>query len=195
MNDQKTQNTNGADTASAAAGDTDLDGLLNEFNEEATPKPGQPDVAGLVKGLEPLVRYVEEDKREKQAAQQQEVVDQAISFLKEEDALKEVDEEILHGSLLARYNKDEAFRSAHDNRGTDANAWSKALEGARKSLVEKVSSLPGNTVRSDVEAATAAVRGSSEQQSSDDEGLSTEDLNKMSDAEFERHKRQVAARG
>lgn len=190
MDDQKTQTTDGEDTSSEANGNTDLNELVKEFNDDP-PKP-QPDLAKLTKAIEPLARYVEDDRRTKAAEREQETVKSSIQFLKEDDALKEMDDDLVEGYLHTLYSKDEKFRSAYDKRGDNPDAWNAALEDARPKLAEKVKDLPGNKVRSDVEAATAAVRGASAE-APDDSVKSAKELHRMSDVEFRRYKQELDA--
>ena len=110
-------------------------------------------------------------------------IKESVSFVKEQDALKEIDDDLAEGFLTARYGKDASFKQACDNRHENPEAWKAALENARSSLAER---FPGaGTVRSDIEAAKASIQGTSQEASQD---TSDEDdpmkLFEMSDTEY-----------
>lgn len=178
-----------------ASSNQDLDALLTEFKGNE-PNKTSPDLSKLLKGIEPVVRFVDEARAEKETAARAKVVEESVAFIKGADELKDFDGEIVEGFLFQRYQKDAAFRSAHDNRDKDPGAWTKALAGAQESLKEKSGKMPANTVRSDLEAATAAIKGSSAKPPADTDGPSLDAKINMSDHQWQQHieRRAAAAR-
>lgn len=174
----------------------DLDTLLKDWSEPdekqtAVPQPqtvvAQTDVSGLLKGLQPLVNYAESSMSKDKANAEKQVSDEAVALIKSDESLKEVDDEFIHDHLIGKYNRDTEFRAAYDNLGSDPAGWKKALEGAQSGLAEKIGALPGSTLRDDVEAATAAVNGSSPEPAPEPE-VSALDMASMSDQQFKAHK-------
>lgn len=196
MDDNQQQSaSNPSDTGAADSNsaDADLDSLMNEWNQTDAPPPAaapQPDVGKLLNSLKPVVQYAESSMLKEQQQEQEEFINGAVSFIKEGEGLAGMDGDIVEGYLYSRYNKSADFKTAYDSRGSNPDGWNKALEEARTDFAGRT----GKTdVRSDIEAAKAAVRGSSDAAPSD-EGPSAKDLNTMSDTAFAAYKRELAAK-
>lgn len=183
---------------STQAAETDLDALRAEWNETTEQKPQpkpqpapkqvertepapveQPDYGKLIDAIKPVVSHIESERAQKQQAEAKKEVETAVAAIKGED-LGQVDDEVAEGFLLARYNHDNSFREAYNQRQSNPNAWTTALDGARNAFKEKMA--PFTSVRTDIEAATAAAEGQSTGEA--DQQVSNDDLMKMSDAEF-----------
>ena len=197
MDDTQQQSVSNPSDAGAAennSADADLDSLMSEWNQtdeppKATAPQPSPDVGKLLNSLKPVVQYAESSMLKEQQQEQEEFINGAVSFIKEGEGLAEMDGDIVEGYLYSRYNKSADFKAAYDSRGTNPDAWNKALEDARTDFAGRT----GKTdVRSDIEAAKAAVSGSSDAAPSDDRP-SVKDLNTMSDHDFEAYKRELAA--
>ena len=197
-----TANAGGEDTTS---GEPDaLSEFLGEFSQDvSTPKTETDtdtkgsglDTTQLLKGLQPVVRYVEsemdaKDATVKRAAQDKEIGGY-VDFMAEDDALKDTNRRVLRGFLEASYSEDPEFKTAYDNRSTDSTGWQTALGAVRTTLAEE----EGGKIeaRSDVEAAVAAVKGVSPEPAPPDDAEAASNMFDMSDQEFETHKRKLAA--
>lgn len=171
--------------------ESDLDSLLNEFNDGGDKPTPTPDVSELLKSLKPVVQHAERSMQKEQVDAQKHAVDEAIAAIKQ-DAAKDIDDDIAHGYLMSQHERNPVFRAAYEGRGADPGAWDKALGEARDGLVEKMGV---NTVRSDIEAATAAVKGTSQEEASTDSGeVSVADMFSMSDSEYRTFKETEAAK-
>lgn len=192
MTDGPKQNDADAVTAEASnSAESDLDSLIDEYNgEDGKPAP-TPDVSRLLETLKPVVRHVEADMLQKRTIAQTKAVDDAVAAFKNDDAVKNIDDEIALGYMMARHDRDPVFKTAFENRLSDPGAWDKVLEGARNGLIDKMGV---NTVRSDIEAAAAAVAGVSVEQPSPEDGEpSVAEKFSMSDTEWRAHKEAKAA--
>ena len=200
MEDDQTQTVTDPGTPPVEAtpsAEPDLDTLLNDWGKTETKPESKPetkpedapraDYAGLLKGLKPLVDFADSEMKSKAATAEKKVADEAVALIKSDDALKEVNDEFVHDHLIGKYNRDTEFRAAYDNLGDNPTGWTKALEDAKSGLVEKISALPGSTIRSDMEAAQAAVAGSSPEVAPEAE-TSAVDMASMSDQEFAKYK-------
>ena len=191
---QSTSNPSDTGAADSNSADAEWDSIVSEWNQAdeppkaAAPQPS-PDVGKILNRLTPVVQYAESSMLKEQQKEQEDFINGAVSFIKEGEGLAGMDGEIVEGFLISRYNKSADFKNAYENRGSNPDAWNKALEEVRTDFAGRT----GKTdVRSDIEAAHAAVSGSSDAAPSDD-GPSVRDLNKMSDRDFEAYKRELAA--
>lgn len=180
----------------AASGESELDTLLQEYQEssESTsgpkssdqPKP-RPDPK-LRRDLQEVVSYVQEERQTKVDEALKADVEAAVEFIGEVEELKDFPVRLRSGFLhdLAANNLD--FSEAFKQRKESPDAWSKALVAARDEMIEEVKNLPGNEVRSDVEAAKAAVSGSSNEAPPPPEGPTPQKKMAMSDTAWENYK-------
>ena len=203
MDDQNQTVTDGGTPPAEAtpSAEPDLDTLLKDWSEPGeTPKPAEPppqavvaksDVSALLKGMQPLVNYAESSMKKEKADAEKTVTDEAVALIKSDETLKDVDDNFVHDHLVGKYNRDTEFRAAYDNLGENPDGWKKALEGAQSGLAETISALSGNT-RSDIEAATAAVNGSSPEPAPEPE-ISPMQKAAMPEHEWQAHKRERLA--
>jgi hypothetical protein len=155
---------------------------------ELTPEPtSNADIGKVLKAVQPAVDYVNEVKAEKQQAQFDGEVKDVLDFFSEADELKELPDKLKRGFLEAHAQEDLEFKTAFDNRAKAPKAWEAAKETARDAFTELVSDLPGSKVRSDVEAAHAAVDGTTEDKPASEEGPSPEQKAQMSDFEWRKY--------
>ena len=188
-----------AGTIAAPAGQSatsDLDRLLAEHDagKTQTTSPDYATVKPLIDAMKPVAQYAEGKMREEQNAAIAKSVSDAVSFVKSDETLKPISDKLVKGFLQDRYSEDASFKGAYDNRSKDPKAWDAALQSAQKDFKTEVQTLNGQSLRSDVEAATAAVRGAGRQPSNDGAKATPGKLRKMSDAEFAEFKAEEAAR-
>jgi hypothetical protein len=176
-------------TENGSAG-TDLDKLLSEFE---SPNPGiQPRAeATVLKALKPVIDFADAEMTTRAKAALDGDIAKAVDFVKEE--AKDIPPRLVRGFLEGYAAENQAFRHAFENRHTDPNTWQTKLGEARGEFVKEIGSLPGNTVKSDVEAARAAIAGRSEP-IGDKPELSAAELVAMPQHEFDAlWKKQAAA--
>ena len=198
MADESTTGTTAGTAAPAdKSGTSELDRLLNDYVEGKPAPAAQPDTttfAPVIEALKPVAQYAERKMREEQEVALKKSVDDAIASVKSDEALKPVSDKLVRGFLQDQYANDSGFKAAYDNRTKDPKAWDSALSNARTSFKEELKSLNGQSFRSDVEAATAAVRGAGRGSSPEGPKVDPGKLREMSDTEFARFKREQQAR-
>ena len=183
---------------------TELDSLIKEYeggtNSSDTtvlkpvpapvsaPQPtNNADIGKVLKAVQPAVDYVNEVKAKAQQEQFDGDVKEVLDFFSEADELKELPDKLKRGFLEAHAQDDKEFKTAFENRTKAPKAWETAKETARDAFTELVSDLPGSKVRTDVEAAHAAVDGTTEDKPASEEGPSPEEKMRMSDFEWRKH--------
>ena len=185
-----TQQTNTGNAA--ASGVSDLDRFLNEFKDTSTPPQAPAGLDKFVEVVKPVVEYAESKRREELVTAEKKSVQDAVDFVKNDEGLKTVSNRLVKGFLQDRYAEDQSFKTAYDNRSRDPKAWESALNNAKTEFKTELSTLNGNSVRSDVEAATAAVRGSAKVTTTEQK-VDAASLMDMSDFEFNKLKRTLDA--
>jgi hypothetical protein len=108
--------------------------------------------------------------------------------MREAEPFKGMKDRLIRGALhdYARENQD--FDQAFRNRQADPKAWQTARTKARENLLKELAEeSKGSDVRSDIEAATAAVRNSHSTPRNTSDSLAEERLG-WSDAAWEDHK-------
>lgn len=108
------------------------------------------EIAKLVKDVQPVVDYVNEERRKQAQAQSDTEVKDILGFFAEVDGLKKMPKKLQRGFLEAHAQETPDFKTAFDNRAKNPKAWGTAREAARDAFTELVSRLPGSTVRTDV---------------------------------------------
>jgi len=112
-------------------------------------------------------------------------------FVKEE--AKDIPPRLVRGLLEGYAAENQPFADAFKNRHSDPTTWQAKLGEARGEILKDLKTLPGNTVKSDVEAARAAISGRSEPVG-DQKSLSAAELMALPQHEFEAlWKKQAAA--
>jgi hypothetical protein len=150
------------------------------------------EIGKLTKAIKPVVDYVNHEKAQKQQDQFDTDVKDIMEFFSEEEKLKEFPDKLKKGFLEAHAQEDPDFKSAFENRTKNPKAWETAKETARDAFTELVSDLPSSKVRTDVEAAKAAVDGTTEDKPASEEGPSPVKKMAMSDYEWRQYKEEQA---
>lgn len=188
-----------AETSTSEA--TELESLIREYEgdtktpvttetkpePEPEPRPSA-DIGKILKAVQPAVDFVKEVKAEKQQERFKADVKEVIDFFSETDELKEFPDKLKRGFLEAHAQDNPEFKTAFENRAKDSKAWDAVRETARDALTELISDLPGSKVRTDVEAAKAAVDGTTEDKPASEEGPSPVKKMAMSDYEWRQYK-------
>lgn len=167
---------------------TGADPLLAEF-DSATTKP-----TAIPQELLPVIRFAETKMHQEVKAEIDKEVDSAIGHLTGQEEFKDVPKRLARGFLEAYAQETPEFKKAYNERKANPKGWQSALEAAGQSWQEDMKGWGGQTVRSDVEAAKASVRGTSSAPPPPQRQKSTAEMNKMSDHDFAEYKRELAAR-
>ncbi len=178
---------------------TELESLIKEYEGDTeTPVTAEPksepeprpnaDISKVLKAVQPAVDFVKEVKAEKQQERFDADLKNIMTFFSEADELKELPDKLKRGFLEAHAQEDPEFKTAFENRAKNPKAWETARESARDAFTELVAELPSSTVRTDVEAAHAAVDGTSEDKPASEEGPSPVKKMAMSDYEWRQYK-------
>ena len=178
------------------SGSATLDQLLAEFKAGTTGTNTNPtpaiEATKVIEAMRPALEYVEQDRIQKQTEAVQKSIDDAIKFVKgDDDGLKGVSDVVVDAILHRQYARDAGFKSAYDNRAKDPKAWENAQVAVRSQIKTELKlANGGGASRSDVEAATAAVRGQrSPALDSTGKEIDPAKLSRMSDTEFADFKR------
>lgn len=146
------------------------------------------DIGKILKAVQPAVDYVNEVKAEKQQDRFDTDVKDIMDYFSEVDELKVLPDKLRRGFLEAHAQESPDFKTAFENRAKNPKAWETARELARDAFTELVAELPSSKVRTDVEAAKAAVDGTTEDKPASDDGPSPVQKMGMSDFEWRQHK-------
>lgn len=181
--DQITVNTpatSGAETAAPA--ESEFDKLIKEFDNS----PANKATANLLKSLQPVIQVATDELASKETARINSDLNAAVAVLKDDEAAKAVPDRLAKG-FLRDYSVDHPeVALAWENRAKDPSAWKSKLAEARKAFVEEIKALPANTVRTEVEAAAAAVRNVSTAETQADSKTPADMMN-MSDREWRKY--------
>lgn len=161
------------------SGETDLDKALAEFQ---TAVPEKNPAVETSKSIDVLARFAAESLAEKANERTKTDIDKAVSFVKDGG---EVPDTFVSGFLHYRAAEDPEFKAAWENRTKAPKAWDAALAKAKSDFAGEVTKLPGNRIKTDVEAARNSIRGGTETPGDPDK-LDPVALRKMSDQEWEK---------
>ena len=181
------------DTEAANPEAADLESLINEYesstNTSKAPDPTpNADLAKFAKAVKPAVDFVKKQEAKEEKAEFDTDVKDMVGFFGKAEGLKGIPDKLMMGFLEAHAAEDADFKTAFDDRAKNPKAWEAARETARDALVELVSELPGSKVRTDIEAAKAAVDGTTEDKPASDDGPSPVKKMSMSDYEWRQYK-------
>lgn len=154
----------------------------------------RPPAATIPQELLPVIRFAEGQMVEKVKAEVDKEVETAVSAITGQEDFKGVPKRIARGFLEAYAMETPEFKQAYEQRKSNPKGWQSALDTASKSFAEDMKGFGGSTVRSDVEAAHASVRGTSSAPPPPQKAKSASELRKLSDGEFRRYKAELAAR-
>ena len=170
-----------------------LDELLTEFNPQPTPQQQPQPQTSQPTEMDEVVDFVREVKTERQQKDLDDGISGAVETMMKDESLSKLDTTVVEGFLHGRAFKDKNFQKAFETRKDNPAAWNKAVSDATKDMSKKMSG-PDEQITSDLAAATAAVRGTSNTTPSTDSNVkSSAELNTMSDADFESYKKERAA--
>lgn len=191
---QQIDRTNGNAPAIAgsesSASETDLDRLLSEFQEGTRPAPSAQ--AAFFKPIEPILRYVEEDRQAKAKTAFDADVAQAMDALTaDSDDYKALPKRFVRGYLETYAIENPSFKEAFTNKREDPAGWQAALGKAKGEFQDEAKPFVSGRLKSDVEAANAAVAGQSSTRLSPDEIVSPAKIHAMTDQEFKAHKQRL----
>ena len=186
----------------AGAADSDIAALLNEFDDKSAPKPAetpattQPRTSArtVLEKLSPLVEYVETKRAQEVKEGFDKSVNEAVAQIKADDALKSMPDPFVRGYLHDYAQQNPIFDKAFRERGQNPAAWSQALDKARSAAAETMKGTAEPKVTETLAAARAAVAGDTPTVPNDSDKPDNAKLNSMSDSEFERYKRGLAAK-
>ncbi len=186
-----TEGQNAADGAQSggaeavASGESELDTLLKEYETDRTPetKPNG-DVGRVVQALQPVVEYARNSMAKDQADAVQGDLDTAFKFVTEQEELKSLKPAVVRGFLEAYGVDHPDFAKAFQNRKAQPEAWNEALGKGRDWLKEEFSGFSKSDERGDIEAAQAAVTGTTDQVPDSKGGPSPNDMFAMSDTKW-----------
>lgn len=170
----------GATPAEDTSAGADLDNLLAQYDAPKTPVAQPPDL----RQLQPVIDFATEELTNRANEKVQTAVSSAVEFVKEADGGDKISDRLARGFLEAKASDDPSFKQAFMNRQNDPTAWQNALTGAKAEFADEIGGLPGNTIKSDAEAARAAVAGDVEPDGDQDEPNPME-LSQMSEQDFE----------
>jgi hypothetical protein len=197
----------GAAAASGASDQTskkdDLESILKEFEAGDTTgktdggeagKTGKTDdnvvtlPADKVKRLEQFADHYERQQTRTE-------VNTIVSKLKEKhEPLKGLSDKMVRARLNLEAAEDPRIARAFAMRHSNPEAWDRVLGGIGERLVSEIGDRPDPKLTANREAAVAAARGRVENAPPDPNRKSPEELNAMSDAEFEAYKRNLGRR-
>jgi hypothetical protein len=188
-----TERQNAADDAQGASGteaaaseESELDTLLKEYETDRTPeiKPNG-DVGRVVAALKPVLDYTRDRMAKDQADAVQGDLDNAFKFVTEQDELKSLKPAVVRGFLEAYGVDHPDFAKAFQNRQKAPEVWNEALVKGRDWLKEEFAGISKSDERGDIEAAQAAVTGTTDQVPDAKSGPSPTDMFAMSDVQWE----------
>lgn len=172
-------NAGAAPRAEGTAGQSELDRLLSEYEKAPDQKP---DTAKVVKSLEPVIQFAQAEMTGRARKVVEDDIQKALDFVYEAEGAKGVPKRIVRGYMEAYAGENPDFVQAFMGREQNRKTWENALSGAREAFLKDFKEIPGNTVRTDVEAARAAVTGAV--QPSEPAKVSPGELMSMSDVDY-----------
>ena len=176
-----------ADPEPSTSGDSDLDTLLKGYQPGAQSPTHNP----ILARLSPVIAFAEKEMASQAVAAFEKDVQGAVEFLADSEDTKALPQIFVRGFLDAYAVQNPDVREAFAKRGEDPAGWRSALGRMKTDFDKDAKALLNGRIRSDVEAAQAAVAGQSSQQSPD-QPIDSRKLNKMSDHEFNAFKAGLA---
>lgn len=168
----------------------DLDSLLNEFDQQATPAAPEPqrDTVSVSKDdLAFLKQDAEERRQERAKKETQEGITSAVSTMKP-NLERDLPEALIEGYLIREVENDPRALGLWQQRHTHSAEWSRYVEGVGKKLNKEISDLPDKKLSEDRDVVTSAVHSASNHAPQETEL----DWAGMSQTEFEQQKMKLA---
>ena len=179
----------------SAGGPANLDALLKEFDSPAAKPESKPasEPLGILKELAPVIRYAKNSLAKEEAAEIDTSIKSAVSFVKEEEALKDTSESLVRKVLNTTVAEDPKLSAAWNSRHADPAGWNAALKVAREMVKQELAPLTEKRVPSDVLAARAAISGGVSTGPADAKGPTPDQMFRMSERDWADYKRQAVA--
>lgn len=197
--------------------DMDLDALLREFDESpagtrlASADPIEPEEqpeeqatdsetgtngSGGDERVDELYRWASEEQRRRQAEDDRRELDAAIERARGElgELGENVHKDELEAYLLREYSMNDRFAAAFESRHEDREHWNNQLGRAIGDYRRHVERRADPDLTADKNAVTSAIKAASRAPTVPEGGPSQRDIEQMSDAEFERYKRQLLSK-
>jgi hypothetical protein len=180
---------NGA-SPNAAEAKPALSSLLQQFESSAaTPAKS---VADFVQAVTPALTWVDQQRVAQETAALKADISNSVKAITAELKLGDEYADITEGYLYKYSNDHPEFANAWDNRQSNADTWKTQLDKARAAFGERVSKIPGNTVRNELDAAFAASRNVSTAPQSPEQHDAVA-LTQMSDRDYANYKAKLRA--
>ncbi len=180
-------------TATGSSTGPDLDTLLKEF----TPKPGAtaptPPVTDTAQKLEKALGFIDGIQREREQTALKADVQKMVETVKDTSpVLKDQSDRVVRGMLHDLAAEDPRFAQAFMNRGTNPQAWNDLLKATAKNLEGEFQAKDRGTMERNRLAVEASLRGR-QTNIPPEQPMTNADLSKMSEGQFRRYKRNLAA--
>jgi hypothetical protein len=184
---------------SDTSGDSELDSLLQEFEQGTTARPKAKPAAAKpsvvrpdLSELNPVIEFAKTEMQNRKQEAFNTDVDKAVDTLASSESFTALPKELVRDLLVAHAFNDPAFDEAFQNRAKNPSGWEAALKAAEPAIAKKVGGLtPAEAeaaTRDDIEAATATVADTSDPSDDDvDEGPSVAERIAMTDTEWRRY--------
>lgn len=175
---------------------SDLTALLQQYHQETGDKDSK-DHLRVLESLKPVVDFAKQQMSKNEQDEVNQSIDNAYKFVTEEKALKGLNKTIVRGFLEAYGVENPRFYEAFRDQRKDPDTWKSELAKGRdwvKGQYEELLKGVGKSdIRSDLEAAKAAVAGTS---TDDDPGdkVDAQKLFDMSDSDFDKFMRSELAK-
>lgn len=192
MSDPYSDQTTGADaghgqTEDANSGDSDLNSLLNEYEEGTKPKVEKTVVQPDLSKLDPVIQFAEAEMQRSQREAFDKDVNAAVERVAEGEKFQSLPKKLTRRMLVAYAVDNQDFNKAFENRSQNPSAWDAAIAKAQDELSNEVEGLVvTSNDRDDIEAAKATVDGVVTDPSDAEDGPSAAELSNMSDTEWRR---------
>lgn len=177
--------------AAPTSGESELDKLLSDFKQQTPPQ--QAVETSIIKELAPVIKYAKGRMEDDERAAFNDDVAKAVTFVSEAEEVKGLPQRFVRGYLHDLAAEQPTFRDAFVNRRQSPEDWEKALTNARTAIAEEAKVFMGGRLRTDIEAARAAVTGQSSTAPPEKPLPSNTELENMSDRDYAALKRGLLA--
>lgn len=197
MSNEATKEDQGQQAAESNAGADSLDDLLNQYAPQPETEPAKEST--VKKHLQPdpekadfgeVVQYIRQQQQREVQQSTENGLKEAVAIMKENELLASADDEVVRAFIYHRASHDQRLVEAFNNRESNPGQWRKIVGSIAADMATRIPAGGGSEkVNQSRAAARQAVNGANEnEQSSGDDRLSNDELNKLSDAEFQAYK-------
>jgi hypothetical protein len=166
-----------------------LDELLAEYDQgEAKPEQEPVQKESATEILD-FVRSQKEREKAREARESRDALVSAVSMVKETGV--SLSDKLIEARLHIEAQDDPRVAEAWLRRESNPGGWESVLKAVGKKIAGEMATQPDPQLTADRDAVRDSVRGSSTQAPEVKE-VTNEDLDSMSDAEYEAHKKQLA---